>query len=1450
VSEHFPKDTENIFRPSGQKVQLKVTLSDPAGCSYQWYLLQERGTESGKILAPVPAPLVGNGPMIEVPVGSSKVQYVCEIQNSLHRKTFSSVFSVSPDFSEVVAIPSISSISPASPNTDASGSELVTVTGRGFQASANTTVVLTSPSGVVSTYIPTVTSSAELSFSHSFTGQPGPWSLVVKKGTNASAAVTFQAISATPGSVPHTLSRITIDNLPGTVFEGQTISNARIHAYFTDTEGLVSLPTAANWNIQPSVISFSSPHSLVVGQVTSDTTASITATYTEGGVTKTSPAYQITIRDNTSSGGVVTGEIVKNGIFADIGNYWSNSNEDFHINSDYSFGGHTGGYAWLATPAGAKGNYLKGTISQVIDLPSNASVLRLKFSCAISVQDTSALTTADNLIVRLADENGSNAVVLKTISPVGNPEAQGQWADFAVDLMAYKGSRKKLIFGGNTDYSNPATVRVDDVRVEVTATGPTLVDLTITGADLVKEGASSSFKALANSSDGTAADVTGAATWTVNENASISGGILNASQVAGQKTARITASYSSGGISKSASKDVTILDTAPVPVSLAIYGPSQVDENSGGTFNAVLLLSTGVYQEVTGSVYWSFVGTGGQVDPIGRLYTNEVASDTVLTVKASYEKDGLVVTAETPLTIMDRLPPVLPSSMVIVGPSSVDEAGTGLFDTEVTYADGSKKLVPASWQENSRFATISEYGVFVCEQVLSNQVVTLTASFTEHTSTVTAAKSVTIANIRNTEAKPEIIMPASIEVPVDRQLNLRLQTAHPAVSATATGLPSGLTFNNVTFEIQGIPADVGTWEIQLSATNDFGTSSGILLLTVSEDAGPEWIRFTKAAPVTVPADGMVSDGEGGCYLYGYNSIAHRNAVGVIDYNSGTIGMGIFSASATPNGFAITGSFYSTFTVGGRTITKFPNGEGEAVLIVFNKSGQAVWHETARCSRTNTYASVVTLNTDGSIFWGVNYRENVSVPNLGIGIDLVNESNPGQMDCALIRINPDRSFGWGHRWGGTQQDEIIEIVPITSTGCRVKISSLSSSVTRHAIGHPGLFTTTWNKGNSSGTWHLFETATDRSGFAEAQLDSPDAYAYTNNFITDPIEPTKFWLAGNFRTTSSFKRFQDGASSENISLPAATNEKMSGFVIKSGFSVQPSSTVLFRSLAPSVYGVNEVFVRRIAPMSDGSVLSVGTYTPSFDYNGSKLLDSPQDYAQTQPNKRAFIAGHDSTNSMKWVLPCGGIDGGIPTRLESVGNDKWVMLCNSNGDAKFGRLPVISGGGLIIVDIERKLPQLVMSETYESWLSGGLSAGELATLSTGGNSYDLNQNGKSDLLDYAFGATTVFDLPSSDPICSWVTNPDTTQHLAITFDRALGRSDSKIAVEISDGLSSWLTGSVYAIGADTPDTGLTTEVSRVNMGSYERITVADKRPATGTRFMRIKATTGPTPIPSSAP
>ncbi len=1437
----------------GSSAQISVSTASNSSYLFQWYYINESGP--GKTKTPVPAPLFGNNRILQIPVTEGyDRKLVCEVTSSSDSKrvTYSSMFNVKAAaiIQSSPSAPVLTSISPASVSADLPQSQLVTVYGRGFNSSTPVTTLKIKPlGGAVRVIGPNIVSPSELNFSMSFAGQPNSWSVTASNGGSDSAPITLGATSVVPVAVPKVLSRISIENLPSSLFEGQTAPNVRLRAFYSDgSEAQLNGVTASNWLVQYSALTFAPPSTFTAAQVEADRTATVTAFYTEGGVEKVAQS-QITVMNNTSSGGVVTGEIIKNGSLANDGAFWTTNNADFRISSNFSWGGHTGGYAWLGTSTGASGNNLAGAISQVIDLPSNATSLTLSFSSAISLSNPNAPTVNDALTVAIRNEDDTGNVALLEINPVSHPTALGAWTTFTADLTPYKGTRKKLVFGGRTDSSNPATLRVDDVVVQVTSASPTLVDLAISGADSVKEGTQSHYQALANLSSGTSENVTASTIWSVNENASISEGTLTANQITGQKTARISASYVQGGITRFASKEVTILDSAPMPVELAIYGPTEVDENSGGSFSAVLKLSSGVYRDITGEAYWTFTGSGGQVDYIGRLYTNEVSADSVLTVKAEYSQDGVTVSGQAPLTIKDRLPPVLPTSIAILGPASVDEGGTGLFDAEVTFADGTKKFLTPVWGENSRITTITEHGVLICEEVLTDQNVTLSASYTLNSATVTATKVVTIMNIRNSSAKPEITMPAAVEVPADRALNLRLQTAHPIVSATAAGLPSGLTFNSATFEIQGTPTDIGTWEVSLTASNDFGTAAGILLLTVSEDAGPEWVKFTKADIVTGPFNRMAGDGEGGCYLYNLTTVAHRNAAGTIGANISLAGMAIYSLSGAPNGFAVTGRFDATFSVGGRTITKFPNGEGEAVVIVFNKTGQALWHDTARSTNRNVNAAAVVLNSDGSLFWGINYRAEVTFQSLSVGLPLLNSAAPNQFDCALIRINPNYTFGWGHRWGGNAQEDLLEISPTSSQGCRVKIGSYSTTLTREAMQFEGLFRTTWNLGSSAGAKYFVEFVGERIGYAEAQFESPSYDIFPTKIIADPLGSANYWIAGNYKNSASFKRFTNGNLSETASLAPAPNATNSGFLIQSGGAAnRPSAVSSFNSLAQTPLSSNTLRIGHLAPGPDGSVMSAGTYSPSFESSGKTFLGNVLEYGQNPPVIRTFVAGHSADNQLRWVISAGGLNGGSPLGLENVGHGRWLLLCSSNGDTKFGRLPVIAEGGVILVQMELKQPSAELPMTFERWLSSGLSAGELAGVRSGSTTGDLNQNGQSDLLDYAFGASTAFDLPFSDPVSSILNGIDSSRHLSMTFDRALGRPDAKLSVEISDDLIVWVTGSVYVLGADVPDTVLTKEVSRVNMGAFERITVSDKRSASGARFMKLKATTGPAPVPGT--
>ncbi|MCK4858765.1 MAG: hypothetical protein KAT58_12395, partial [candidate division Zixibacteria bacterium] len=112
----------------------------------------------------------------------------------------------------------------------------------------------------------------------------------------------------------------------------------------------------------------------------------------------------------------------------------------------------------------------------------------------------------------------------------------------------------ELTAGGSRTVSATFTV--------ANGTPPTLTSLNISGSSSVNESSTSSYAATATFSDGSTQTVTGSADWSEDSSyASISGsGVLTASEVTGDETVIITASYTSGGVTRTAQKVVTITD--------------------------------------------------------------------------------------------------------------------------------------------------------------------------------------------------------------------------------------------------------------------------------------------------------------------------------------------------------------------------------------------------------------------------------------------------------------------------------------------------------------------------------------------------------------------------------------------------------------------------------------------------------------------------------------------------------------------------------------------------------------------------------------------------------------------------------------------------------------------------------------------------------------------------
>ena len=172
---------------------------------------------------------------------------------------------------------------------------------------------------------------------------------------------------------------------------------------------------------------------------------------------------------------------------------------------------------------------------------------------------------------------GLSSASLKTVaSPVSgtsatfDPDAlgmpRGQTVYFTGDAVLSTGEKSSL-----------SSAYPWNVPVSTTPVPATLSSLSISGLSSVNEGSSGTYTATATWSDNTTTAVT--PTWSENSSyASISaGGVLTATAVTSNQTATVTASYTSGGVTRTATRSVTIVNvpagTLLSPQNLVIAGP-------------------------------------------------------------------------------------------------------------------------------------------------------------------------------------------------------------------------------------------------------------------------------------------------------------------------------------------------------------------------------------------------------------------------------------------------------------------------------------------------------------------------------------------------------------------------------------------------------------------------------------------------------------------------------------------------------------------------------------------------------------------------------------------------------------------------------------------------------------------------------------------------------------
>ena len=377
----------------------------------------------------------------------------------------------------------------------------------------------------------------------------------------------------------------------------------------------------------------------------------------------------------------------------------------------------------------------------------------------------------------------------------------------------------------------------------------TLSSLSISGPSSVSESSSGTYTATAAWSDGSTTSVS--PTWNVSPTtyASIGGGgVLTTLAVTSDQTATVGASYTAGGVTKTASRSMTIVNVAATLSSLSISGPSSVSEGSSGTYAATASWSDGSTMSVTPA--WSVSPTTyASIGAGGVLTTLAVTSDQTATVSASYTAGGVTKTATRAVTIVNVAATL--SSLSISGPSSVNENNNGTYAATASWSDGSTTSVSPAWSVSpTTYASIGAGGVLTTLAVTSNQTATVSASYTAGGVTKTASGAVTI-----------------VDVPPGTLAAMR-NVAVTGPVATSPARLFRLSWEAVSGFADGTPIPSGTVRFTAYWTTDPGLSPGTLKVLASSIAEtsvtfdpvaqgmPESVRVYFTAVATAPSGAM------------------------------------------------------------------------------------------------------------------------------------------------------------------------------------------------------------------------------------------------------------------------------------------------------------------------------------------------------------------------------------------------------------------------------------------------------------------------------------------------------------------------------------------------------------------------------------------------------------------
>ncbi len=301
-----------------------------------------------------------------------------------------------------------------------------------------------------------------------------------------------------------------------------------------------------------------------------------------------------------------------------------------------------------------------------------------------------------------------------------------------------------LVLGVSATYNgvnvtNTKSIKIGDQKV--------LTDLDLGNSLEVDEYTISTFSAEAIYSDNTKGSVN--ATWeligAVPASATLSGNKLTVYNVDADTPITIQATYSENGVT--VSKQATVLiNNSFYPKSLAVSGNTDISDKTSVQYVATATYPDDSGANVSAACTWS-VSTnniGAVISNTGLLTVpNIVIENQLLTISASYTESGITVTDSLGISVSNL---VAIDHLTVIGSDTVNDFTGTTFVCKAVYPDSSEEVVSPSWSLFNNYvnASIDTNGILTVPDIDADTELTVVATYMDGSNLVSGTKDITV----------------------------------------------------------------------------------------------------------------------------------------------------------------------------------------------------------------------------------------------------------------------------------------------------------------------------------------------------------------------------------------------------------------------------------------------------------------------------------------------------------------------------------------------------------------------------------------------------------------------------------------------------------------------------------------------------------------------------------